>query len=161
MNKRGQFYEVAFIGSLLFIAFFGAILMTYLMGLFSDFFSAQTYGNASKDLIDTGLNNYKTVIDGSALILAGLLLVGVVALAFILPTHPIFIVIGIIGLFFLVPYAGLVKDIYFYATNETILNSTAVQFTNANTVMSNLPMFLLIADILFIVAMFTKGFVGL
>jgi len=85
------------------------------------------------------------------------LIVGAAVLAFLLPTHIIFIVVAIIAMFFLVPASGIMKDVYFAFTNQSVLNATAVFYTNSNTVMLNFPVIVLIADAVFIVAMFVKG----
>jgi len=158
MDRQAQLSEVIIVAVLVVSVLMVSVFGSYFINEFRLRLNESNPNITEADnLFDTGRTNFHNTVDGMSLVLAGLLIIGAGLLAFLLPTHLLFIVVAIIGLFFLVPASGILKDVYFAFTNQTVLNATAVFFTSSNTVMTNFPLIMLIADLVFIITMFVKG----
>lgn len=97
-------------------------------------------------------------------ILGGLLITAVV-LAFMIPTHPVFIVPAIFSLLLIVIISAQLTNAYNeIATNPTLIDE-ANNFSNTALIMSNLPLIAVIMGVIIMVAMFISatrptGFAG-
>ena len=115
---------------------------------------------AAMAAITTSRANFTAAADQLPVALAAILIIASAALGFVLPTHFVFIVLGIILLFPVLFISGLLGDVFSVFVNSTVLNTTTAFFPNTVTVGSNLPMIALIADIVFLFAMFVKRVVS-
>jgi len=90
---------------------------------------------------DTFLANY-AVFDYALTILCFVLIGGMMITSFMIPTHPIFIVVNVFGIFVLLFLGMIMTNIYgeFVAGNETALTigATADQFSLTNFLMNNI-----------------------
>ena len=157
--RKAQLTEIFSVVIVIFVLAISSIFGSYFLTQFNTQLNNTTNDSSITNLVNQGNENFKNSIDGMVLVFAGILIVGAGILAFILPTHPIFIIISVISLFFLIPISNIIKDVYFDMTNQTVLNSTAVFYSNTNVVFSNLPVIFLIANIIFIIVMFLKEMV--
>jgi hypothetical protein len=159
MSRRAFITDGLLIISILVVISFFIVLFGFIQTTVIGVFNQSDIGNStlSMDLITEVNSRYQAGFDGAVVFLAGILIVGSALLAFIVPFHPIFIVVGIVALFPLLYISGILTEVFFAVTNQTILNETLIYYSRNNIVMNNLSMIGLIADTVFLAIMFFKG----
>lgn len=98
-----------------------------------------------------------------AIVLGTVIFIGVMVFtSFLIPSHPMFIVFNLIGIFLLV-FAGMMfSNIYgqMVAGEDTTLSASADDFNMLNFLMSNLPYIGAVIVFIVSVVMFTRGYGG-
>jgi len=157
LNRNAQFLDVSHIALGIVAFILVSIFVSYLIDTLQVQFNQTDPNNTIlQDIIDENKVKYKDTMDGSSLIVAGFLIIVAGILAIIVPAHWIFVILGFIFGVVIVIFGGIMSDVFVMFTNQTVLNATAIQYTNSRLVMSNFPMILLVADVVFTITMFIK-----
>lgn len=98
------------------------------------------------------------IYDWSMLFLVVGLIIGLMITSFLIPTHPVFMVINIVGIFILVAFGMVITNLYAdIAGGDEMLTETALEFPRLNFVMQYLPYIGAIAVMLATIIMYSRG----
>jgi len=141
INKRASITDLIYIAMLLFAFAFFVLIGYKIMDTFNTEIVggniADTHGkNASVNL----LAHYPGAIDNSFLFLAIGLGVGAMVLAAMVRIHPIFLVLYLILLVFIIYISGILSNIYEEAASQATLSTLANNLTNISNIMTYLPL---------------------
>lgn len=139
INKRGIIGEVAVIMGILFICSVLFIVGKVAIDRISDKLAASPEIPAEANTVMSEMSNKFSILDDTMIFIVIALTIGLVVTSFLIPSHPVFIVINIIGLFFLVLIAFVLSNTQnIIAENPALINASA-EFSNTNLIMNNLP----------------------
>jgi hypothetical protein len=158
-NKKGQITQII----LLFVVIF-TITVTVLIG---DYILDEVYSS----LDDAGINtpamtaaqntiqNDFAVFDYGIVVLGVALIVGLMITSFLIPTHPIFIVINIIGIFILVFLGMVMSNVYgeIVSGTDQILGDQADDMPLSNYFVTRLPYLGAIVILLTSIIMYSRS----
>jgi len=159
-NKKGQITQVLTLILIIFV-----VGLTIVLGklVLSEFYTAIESENtdAMSSAQASVIAQYK-VFDYGLVALAVLMIIGLLITSFLIPTHPIFFVINIVGIFLLVFIGMLLTNIYGEmvagATGiDTGLDEVAEDFGKINFLLSRLPFIGAIVLGIVSIVQFSKG----
>lgn len=165
-NKRGQVMQVAYFIVILFAC---ALVILLMKRINTDFYSAinqsglTVFANNSnptavQDAMLSWMGGFQNFDYGFVVITIGLMIL-LIFTSFMIPTHPIFMVINFVGIFFLVFIGMVVGNTYgsIVAGGNQVLGAEAGSMTLMNFIMSNLPY--IAAGIIFLctIIMYIRG----
>ena len=148
---KGGLFDLIFIMAMLMILGIGIYVSSYVLDQLPTFESEST---------TNVLANSRTALDtfnyGFAIIAVGMGLAAVV-MAYLLPSHPIMIVAGIIMLVFVMIIAPQISNAFgVFIANENMATQ-ASHFNILNYIMANLPLFLAAFGTMMLIALYMKG----
>jgi len=160
MKKKSQLLQVVFIAitivSIAFTLIIGRLILT-------KFNTALEEGGVQTDESRDALakfNGVWLIFDGGMVfILVGLTL-GLIITSIFIPTHPIFIVVNIIGIFFLVWFGAIMSNMYGdMITSDPEISASANDgtFDRVNFIVNQLPYICAILITISTIFMFAKG----
>jgi hypothetical protein len=105
------------------------------------------------------------ILDKAILFIIIGLTIGLIVTSFLIPTHPVYVVVNIVGLIVLVFLAAVYSNTYYAigtsdGINGTISNITHVTYPTVSFIMEKLPMICAILVFVCSVAMYVKGRLG-
>lgn len=158
-NKKGQMFQII----LFFVAIF-AIGLTILLGklVLSQFYTAFDEAGLNTDATteaETAMISSYAAFDYGLVVFSVMLIIGLVITSFLIPSHPIFVVINILGIFVLVFIGMLLTNIYgeIVAGEDAVLGDEADEFDLINFLISKLPFIGAIVVMITSVVMFARG----
>jgi hypothetical protein len=160
MGKRGQIIQIAFI---LFFIFIAAVLVLTYTKIMNNFWSAisETGGlnNSNIAKVKATYDTFPKVFDYSVMLLIVGLTIGLVITSFLIPSHPIFLLVNIIGIFILVLVSMVFSNMYgqLIAGIDAPFAIEAESFPLSIFIMQYLPYACIIITILTTIVMFAKG----
>ena len=91
-----------------------------------------------------------------------IMLIGLMITSFMIPTHPIFVVVNVIGIFVLVFIGMILTNSYgeIVAGQDSMLSATADSYPKINFLMSILPYIAAVAVFLSSIIMYARGYSG-
>lgn len=118
-------------------------------------------------LINNSFNTFESdwaIFDGSIMFIIIGLTIGMIISAFLIPVHPVFLIVNIIGMIFLVFFGAILSNLYYEIAaaegiNETVYNSiTGVNsFPSIDVVMHYLPFICAIVILIVTIVMYGKA----
>ncbi len=160
--KKEQVMEIAFVLFLLVSFAITAVLAAYVYYKIQDQLETvdQNAINTSEAL--TAYNKFGvsfTLFDRSIMLIIVGLTIGLVITSFLIPAHPAFVIVNILG-FILLVFLGAVYSNTYYAivdTDETLKNISLVSYPMITNVMENLPWYAAMLVLVSSIAMYVKG----
>lgn len=158
LNKKGQIIE----GIVVLIIIFVFVLLTYFglkmtNELNSKGIQGLNSGNATS-IIVKGVDTYSVFDTVFTILLLGLIIANAITLFFI-RTHPLFFVITFLATGVVILFAVVISNVFDDTITNTELNN-ATTFDVIPSVMSNLPLFILILVIIFAIILYAKPRLG-
>jgi len=158
-TKKDQVMEVAFV---LFLITSIAITMVL---------AAHVYSEIGKQLDGTGLHTNQSkeafdkfepafsIFDGAMIFLVIGLTIGLIVTSFLIPTHPVFVIINIVGFMILVFIGAVYSNTFFSITNssEAIYNTTLLYYPATTWILTDLPSLAALLIFITSIIMYTKG----
>ena len=160
VNKKGQIGQIV-----LFMAVILGLSITIIVGkvILTEFYSAINQANlntttstAAQAIMES---QYQT-FDYAMIIFSVVLIIGLLITSFMIPSHPIFLVLNIIGIVILVFTGFVMNNIYAEMVSgegADYLGAAADNFSLINNLIMMLPYFGAVAVFLTSVIMFTRG----
>jgi len=155
-NKKGQIVQVIFLFVVIFIVGITAVFGKYVLDSVYDAMEEAELttqaGNESKAIMEA---QYLT-FDYALLTLTIIMIIGMIITSFMIPTHPIFMVINILGIFILIFMGMIMTNVYSELVSgegADYLGDTADDFELTNFLLSYLPF--IGAIVIFIVSVVT------
>ena len=139
-KKRGQIQQIAFFLILVFTLVFTLLLSKYILSAFNDALEEDDLHTDESRQALVDMDVAFPTFDNMILVVLVLLSIGLIITSFFIPTHPIFMVINVFGIFFLAFMGMLLSNMYkdmIDASPE--LASVYSTFPKLNFVMNQLP----------------------
>ena len=140
IGKRGQIQQIAFFLVLIFSVIFTLLISKIVLDNFN---AALVEGNlhtteSSQAIVD--MNVAFPTFDNMILVVIILLFIGLIVTSFLIPTHPIFMVINVFGIFFLCFLGMVLSNLYAdIISNSTDFAAVYTSFPKLTFVMNQLP----------------------
>ena len=139
-RKKGQIQQVAFFLILVFSIIFTLLLSKYILVQFNDALEEDELHTTESRQALVDMNVAFPTFDNMILVVLVLLSIGLIVTSFFIPTHPIFLVINVFGIFFLAFLGMLLSNMYADIIAEsTELASVYSTFPKLNFTMNQLP----------------------
>lgn len=139
-KKKGQIEQIAFFLILVFSLAFVLLLSKYILTEFNNALEEDDLHTDESRQALVDMNVAFPTFDNMILVILVLLSIGLIVTSFFIPTHPIFMVINVFGIFFLAFLGMLLSNMYKDIIDESIeLASVSSTFTKLNFVMNKLP----------------------
>jgi hypothetical protein len=154
-SKKANVFQIALIAVALVVVAFTVVLTTYIINSFYTEWNASIDETPAMIEAQEGIENAMATWDYGVILLMIVLTVGIIISSFLIPTHPIFMVLNFIGIFILVFLAMIFNNVYgeFIAGGDAMLYTTASQYPMMNYLISYLPY--IVAIIMFVVTIVT------
>ena len=140
MKKKGQIRDIAFFLILVFTVVFTLLTAKIIMDKFNDALTEDgmhtTESKAAMEQMQTAFPTFDNMI----LVVVILLAAGLIITSFFIPTHPVFLVVNIIGIFFLCFIGMLLSNMYSdIIDNADEYSAVYSTFPKMNFIMNKLP----------------------
>lgn len=159
-RKKGQISQVMLMMVMILAIAITILLVKYVV---SNFYDALDEGGIST----TEMNNTRDIInqqfqmfDYGTLLLTICLIIGLMITSFLIPTHPIFLVVNVIGIFFLVFIGMIMTNVYgeiVSGAGADTLGDTADDMPMTNFLLQYLPFIGALTIFITSVIMFARG----
>jgi len=144
-----------------------ALSLTVILGkyILDQFYSEMNAGGftttKSVEVAGTMQTNF-LMFDYAMVGLTVIMLIGLMITSFMIPTHPIFVVVNVIGIFVLVFIGMILTNSYgeIVAGQDSMLSATADSYPKINFLMSILPYIAAVAVFLSSIIMYARGYSG-
>lgn len=151
--------QIFFLMFAIFVISCTVILSKFVTTSFYDSWNSANITNTPEmiEAQSTMLNNIET-FDYGIVLLTIFLMIGLVITSFMIPTHPVFLVINIFGIFFLVFLGMVMTNVYgeFVAGDNAIFGTTAETFTYITYIINHLPYIGAILVLITTIVMFSR-----
>ena len=140
LKKKGQIEQIAFFLVLVFSLIFILLVSKYILTEFNTALEDTSLHTTESRQSIVDMNVAFPTFDNMILVVLILLAIGLIITSFLIPSHPIFMVVNVIGIFVLaflgMVLSNLYKDII---DNSTDLASVYGTFPKLNFIMNQLP----------------------
>ena len=139
-RKKGQIQQIAFFLILVFSLVFILLISKYILTEFDDALEEDNLHTTESRQALNDMDVAFPTFDNAILFVLVLLSIGLIITSFFIPTHPVFLVINVFGIFFLAFMGMLLSNMYkdmIDASEE--LASVYSTFPKLNFVMNQLP----------------------
>ena len=156
-RKQGQIQQIAFFLVLVFSIVFILLLSKYILTEFNNALEEDDLHTTESRQALVDMNVAFPTFDNMILVVLVLLSIGLVITSFFIPTHPIFLVINVFGIFFLAFIGMLLSNMYKDIIDESIeLATVSGTFPKLNFVMNQLPWIAVILVFLVTIIQYSK-----
>lgn len=140
IKKRGQIQQIAFFLVLVFVVIFTLLLARYILVAFNDALENDDMHTTESRQALVDMDVAFPTFDNMILVVIIILAIGLIVTSFFIPTHPVFLVINVFGIFFLAFMGMLLSNLYADIIAESAdLASVYTSFPKLNFVMNQLP----------------------
>lgn len=139
-KKKGQLEQIAFLLILIFSVVFLLLISKYILVEFNSALEEDGLHTTEsrQSLVDMAVA-FPT-FDNMILVVIVLLAIGLVVTSFLIPSHPVFMVVNVFGIFFLAFLGMLLSNMYADIIDESVeLATVSLTFPKLNFVMNQLP----------------------
>ena len=154
-NKKGQIQQIVFV--LIFITVF-AISVLLGKGILDQFDSKLESGgmhtNESRASIDTFQASWASFDYLVVFVVVGLTL-GLLVTSWVLPSHPVFVIVNIVGIFVLVLIAAVLANVY-GEVKESGIFAEGGDYDNIDFIMTKLPWICVVITVLSSIVLYVK-----
>ena len=159
-NKKGQVTQV-----LTFMLVIFVIGLTIMLGklIMSEFYAAvESENTEAMSTAQASIEAQYATFDYGLVALSVIMIIGLLITSFLIPTHPIFFVINIVGIFFLVFIGMILTNVYGEMVAgqtgiDTGLDEVANDYNKTNFLLSNLPYIGAVVLAIVSIVQFSKG----
>ncbi len=156
-KKKAQIQQIAFFLILVFSLIFILLLSKYILVQFNDALEEDELHTTESRQALVDMNVAFPTFDNMILVVLVLLSIGLIITSFFIPTHPIFMVINVFGIFFLAFLGMLLSNMYKDIIDESPeLLSVFDTFPKLNFVMNQLPWIAVILVFLVTIIQYSK-----
>ena len=156
-RKKGQIQQIAFFLILVFTIIFVLLLSKYILVQFNDALEDDGLHTTESRQALIDMNVAFPTFDNMILVVLVLLSIGLIITSFFIPTHPIFMVINVFGIFFLAFLGMLLSNMYAdIITESPELASVSGTFPKLEFVMNQLPWIAVILVFLVTIIQYSK-----
>lgn len=158
-NKKGNMI-IDSLTILVFIVLFAIItiiIMPFFNDINNDIQNSTDMNNQSKEVVQDVYNTYPSIMDSGFILFFVLLWILVIVASFNIEAHPIFLVISIIALTFIVIVAALVTNVYEETIEDPDIITYQSSFPMTVFVMGHLPYFIIAVAFSILIALFGKN----
>ncbi len=156
-KKKAQIQQIAFFLILVFSITFILLLGKYILSEFNTELENSGFQTTESRQALVDMDVAFPTFDNMILVVLVLLSIGLIITSFFIPTHPIFIVINVFGIFFLAFMGMLLSNMYADIIAEsTELASVYSTFPKLNFVMNQLPWIACILVFLVTIVQYSK-----
>ena len=152
MNKKGSIFDVLFVAIAIFII---SIVIILCHTLLTNFFDKAPDGTINKDYEDEMLDNYKQFDYMVASFVIGSFLFVLVG-AYLLNTHPVFLIAGIFFLMLSVFVSAIISNTFGAFVENSQIVSSANVFPITTTIMQYLPIEIMLLGFGVLIVLFIK-----
>ena len=139
-KKKGQIEQIAFFLVLVFVVIFTLLISKYILVAFNDALEEDDLHTTESRQSLVDMSVAFPTFDNMILFVIVVLAIGLIITSFFIPTHPIFLVINVFGIFFLAFMGMVLSNLYADIISEsTELASVYDTFPKLNFVMNQLP----------------------
>lgn len=158
---RGSIMDIFTIIAVLFIFTFSMLIGSAMLTQAGENFDTidDDYGNITTYYFAKGQTSFNIMDTLTIFIFFGLGIAMLVS-AFFIKTHPIFFVVSLILLTFVLLFSAVISNSYQEMGESDALSVEANKYTLTSTVMNNLPTLVLILSALVLIVMFGKSYSG-
>ena len=140
IKKKGQISNIAYFLILVFSVIFTLVVSKYILTEFNTALEDDDLHTTESRQALVDMDVAFPTFDNMILVVIILLSVGLIITSFLIPTHPIFMVINVFGIFFLAFLGMLLSNMYADIIDESVeLASVYSTFPKLNFVMNQLP----------------------
>ena len=156
-KKKGQIQQVAFFLILVFSLIFILLVSKYILVAFNDALEEDNLHTAESRQSLVDMSVAFPTFDNMILFVLVVLSIGLIITSFLIPTHPVFLVINVFGIFFLAFIGMLLSNLYADIIAESDeLASVYSTFPKINFVMNKLPWIACILVFLVTIVQYSK-----
>ena len=156
-KKKGQIQQIAFFLILVFSVIFTLLLSKYILVQFDTALEEDGLHTTESRQSIVDMNVAFPTFDNMILVVIVLLAIGLIVTSFFIPTHPVFLVINVFGIFFLAFLGMLLSNMYSDIINEsTELAVVSTTFPKLNFIMNQLPWIACILVFLVTIVQYSK-----
>ncbi len=156
-EKRGQIQQIAFFLVLVFTIIFTLLISKYILVQFNDALEEDDLHTTESRQALVDMDVAFPTFDNMILFVLVVLSIGLIVTSFFIPTHPIFMVINIFGIFFLAFLGMLLSNLYKDIIDEsTELASVYSTFPKLNFAMNQLPWIAVILVFIVTIVQYSK-----
>jgi len=139
-KKKAQVQQIAFFLVLIFVIIFTLLLSKYILSAFNDALETDNLHTTESRQALVDMDVAFPTFDNMILFVIVVLAIGLIITSFLIPTHPIFLVVNVFGIFFLAFLGMLLSNLYadIIAESEE-LASVYSTFPKLNFIMNQLP----------------------
>lgn len=157
MNRRGYIGNIAFVIAILFVLAITVFVMSKIFNSYNTQWQANpSIDNDSKELVQSNVDRYAPVWDGTFIFVFVLLAVFIVLSVSSLASRPEFFFVVVILLVFVVGGAGLVSNAFTSVSNSTEFTNQTEDFTYTNFIMNNLATLTLLLGVILVIGLFMR-----
>ena len=156
-RKQGQIQQIAFFLVLVFSIVFILLLSKYILTEFNNALEDDNLHTTESRQALVDMDVAFPTFDNMILVVLVLLSIGLIITSFFIPTHPIFLVINVFGIFFLAFIGMLLSNMYKDIIDESSeLASVSGSFPKLTFVMNQLPWIAVILVFLVTIIQYSK-----
>ena len=139
-RKKGQIQQIAFFLVLVFVIIFTLLISKYILVQFNTALEEDDLHTTESRQTLVDMDVAFPTFDNMILFVLVVLSIGLIITSFFIPTHPIFLVINVFGIFFLAFLGMLLSNMYADIISESPeLAEVSGTFPKLNFVMNQLP----------------------
>jgi len=156
-KKKAQIEQVAFFLVLIFVIIFTLLISKYILVAFDDALEEDGLHTTESRQSLVDMSVAFPTFDNMILFVIVVLAIGLIITSFFIPTHPIFLVVNVFGIFFLAFMGMVLSNLYADIISEsTELASVYSTFPKLNFVMNQLPWIAVILVFLTTIIQYSK-----
>lgn len=158
-QKKEQIMEIAFVLFVLTSCAIAAVIGVYVYKQIGNQLNQSNLQTTESAQAYEKMDNGWHILDNAMLFVVVGLAIGLIVTSFLIPTHPVFILVNIVGFMVLVFIGAIYSNTYFDIVNTTpeMLNASVTYYPHTAMVMSRLPFIAAILVFICSVVMYTKG----
>lgn len=139
-GKKGQIQQIAFFLVLIFSVIFTLLISKIILDNFNNALEEDDIHTAESRQAMVDMNVAFPTFDNMILVVVILLAIGLIITSFLIPTHPIFMVVNIFGIFFLAFLGMVLSNLYAdIIANSADFAAVYTSFPKLTFVMNQLP----------------------
>jgi len=161
-GKKAQLTQIVVFLVAIFVIGTTIILGKLVLDNFYTALDEQDLNTAEMTEAQTNIEAQYATFDYALVLFAVVLIIGMIITSFLIPSHPIFFVINVIGIFILVFIGMVLTNVYgeLVAGENEILSDQADEFDLVNFLISKLPYIGAVVVFILSIVMFAKGYGG-
>lgn len=162
LNKKSQIADIIVFFIVIFSVGVSILLVKHILNEFYSEFNAQGLNTSKSTEVQATVEAAYGGFDYAIVVLAIVMIIFLMVTSFMIPTHPIFVVINIFGIFILVLMGMVMTNVYgeMVVGEDALLYDEADDFPKMNFIISYLPYFGAIIIFITSVIMFSRGYQG-
>jgi hypothetical protein len=163
-NKRGDLSSLIILVVIIFGLAIGAVLGGHiLLSIFGEFRNQPEFQNTTAgDTVEDVEGKTIGYLDFFIFFLLIAMIIGIIVSATMIDTHPVILIVFIVGMFITIFLAGILANVYYDVTTEEALLTTSSQFSMTNLILgSHFPIIMFVVAIITIIILYGKSKAGI